>query len=58
MIDAEKRIKKKLWRIMEKHGLWNERQHRFIREEYRESLYSDICELIEFSQERIKKHSK
>jgi hypothetical protein len=46
MIDAEKRIKKKLWRIMEKHGLWNERQHRFIREEYRESLYNDVMKLI------------
>lgn len=41
-----KEIKKKLFRILDRYGVFNERP--FIKKEYRNSLYKDILNLIEW----------
>ena len=42
---TDKRFKKKLFRLLDRYGIFNERQ--FIKREYKESLYKDLLKLIE-----------
>ena len=51
-----KRFKKKLFRILDKYGIFNERL--FIKKKYKEDLYKDLLNLYEKYEEMKKRNDE
>ena len=48
---TKKKLKIKLWRILERRGVWQSYKHRFIKRKYRDELFKEIMHILPTKQE-------